>query len=80
MAVHHDRRIPGYIVLIRAHSESIGRIREVERAFPNAMSRCCRSLGRRPAIRRLCASPACRCPMLSASEWREKFAGDTPAP
>lgn len=32
MAVHHDRRIPGYIIHVRAHSELIGRFREVERA------------------------------------------------
>lgn len=33
MAVHHDRRIPGYIIHVRANSELIGRFREVERAF-----------------------------------------------
>ena len=33
MAVHHDRRIPGYIIHVRQHSELIGRFREVERAF-----------------------------------------------
>jgi len=32
MAVHHDRRIPGYIIRVREHSELIGRFREVERA------------------------------------------------
>lgn len=32
MAAHHDRRIPGYIVHVREHSELIGRLREVERA------------------------------------------------
>lgn len=32
MAVHHDRRIPGYIIHVREHSELIGRFREVERA------------------------------------------------
>lgn len=32
MAVHHDRRIPGYIIHVRQHSELIGRFREVERA------------------------------------------------
>lgn len=32
MPVHHDRRIPGYIIHVRAHSELIGRFREVERA------------------------------------------------
>lgn len=32
MAVHHDRRIPGYIIHVRAHSELIGRFREVDRA------------------------------------------------
>lgn len=32
MAVHHHRRIPGYILHVRAHSELIGRFREVERA------------------------------------------------
>lgn len=32
MAVHHDRKIPGYIVHVRSHSELIGRLREVERA------------------------------------------------
>lgn len=32
MAVHHDRQIPGYIIHVRAHSELIGRLREVERA------------------------------------------------
>lgn len=32
MATHHDRRIPGYIIHVRAHSELIGRFREVERA------------------------------------------------
>jgi hypothetical protein len=32
MAVHHDRRVPGYIIHVRAHSELIGRLREVERA------------------------------------------------
>jgi hypothetical protein len=31
-AVHHDRKIPGYIVHVRSHSELIGRLREVERA------------------------------------------------
>lgn len=33
MAVHHDRRTPGYIIHVREHSELIGRLREVERAF-----------------------------------------------
>ena len=33
MAVHHDRRIPGYIIHVRHHSELIGRLREVERAL-----------------------------------------------
>jgi len=33
MAVHHDRRIPGYVIHVREHSELIGRFREVERAF-----------------------------------------------
>jgi len=33
MAVHHDRRIPGYIIHVREHSELIGRFREVERAL-----------------------------------------------
>jgi hypothetical protein len=33
MAVHHDRRVPGYIIHVRQHSELIGRLREVERAF-----------------------------------------------
>ncbi len=32
MAVHHDRKIPGYIIHVRSHSELIGRFREVERA------------------------------------------------
>jgi hypothetical protein len=32
MAAHHDRKIPGYIIHVRAHSELIGRLREVERA------------------------------------------------
>lgn len=32
MAVHHDRKIPGYIIHVREHSELIGRLREVERA------------------------------------------------
>lgn len=32
MAVHHDRKIPGYIVHVRSNSELIGRFREVERA------------------------------------------------
>jgi len=32
MAVHHDRRIPGYVIHVREHSELIGRLREVERA------------------------------------------------
>jgi len=32
MAVHHARTIPGYIIHVRAHSELIGRFREVERA------------------------------------------------
>jgi hypothetical protein len=32
MAAHHDRRIPGYIIHVREHSELIGRLREVERA------------------------------------------------
>lgn len=32
MAVHHDRRIPGYIIHVRENSELIGRFREVERA------------------------------------------------
>jgi hypothetical protein len=32
MAVHHDRRIPGYIIHVHEHSELIGRFREVERA------------------------------------------------
>jgi uncharacterized membrane protein len=32
MAAHHDRRIPGYIVHVREHSDLIGRLREVERA------------------------------------------------
>ncbi len=32
MAVHHDRRIPGYILHVRSHSELISRFREVERA------------------------------------------------
>lgn len=32
MAVHHDRRIPGYIIHVREHSELIGRFRELERA------------------------------------------------
>lgn len=32
MAVHHDRRVPGYIIHVREHSELIGRLREVERA------------------------------------------------
>ena len=32
MAVHHDRRVPGYIIHVRDHSELIGRLREVERA------------------------------------------------
>lgn len=32
IAAHHDRRIPGYIVHVRAHSELIGRLREIERA------------------------------------------------
>lgn len=32
MAVHHDRRIPGYIIHVRENSELIGRLREVERA------------------------------------------------
>lgn len=32
MAVHHDRKIPGYIIHVREHSELIGRFREVERA------------------------------------------------
>lgn len=32
MAVHHDRRTPGYIIHVREHSELIGRLREVERA------------------------------------------------
>lgn len=32
MAVHHDRKIPGYIIHVRSHSELIGRLREVERA------------------------------------------------
>ena len=32
MAVHHDRKTPGYIIHVRAHSELIGRLREVERA------------------------------------------------
>lgn len=33
MAVHHERRVPGYIIRVREHSELIGRLREVERAF-----------------------------------------------
>lgn len=33
MAVHHDRRIPGYMIHVRQHSELIGRLREVERAM-----------------------------------------------
>lgn len=36
MAVHHDRSIPGYIIHVRAHSELIGRLREVERACRSA--------------------------------------------
>lgn len=32
MAVHHDRKIPGYIIHVRSHSELLGRLREVERA------------------------------------------------
>jgi hypothetical protein len=32
MAVHHDRRMPGYILHVHDHSELIGRLREVERA------------------------------------------------
>jgi hypothetical protein len=32
MAVHHDRRMPGYIIHVREHSELVGRLREVERA------------------------------------------------
>lgn len=32
MAVHHERRTPGYIIHVREHSELIGRLREVERA------------------------------------------------
>jgi hypothetical protein len=32
MAVHHDRKIPGYIIHVRAHSELIGRFWEVVRA------------------------------------------------
>jgi hypothetical protein len=32
MSVHHDRRIPGYIIHVREQSELIGRFREVERA------------------------------------------------
>ena len=32
MAVHRDRKIPGYIIHVREHSELIGRFREVERA------------------------------------------------
>lgn len=32
MAVHHGRKIPGYIIHVRSHSELIGRLREVERA------------------------------------------------
>lgn len=32
MAVHHDHKVPSYLVHVRAHSELIGRLREVERA------------------------------------------------
>jgi hypothetical protein len=32
MAVHHDKRMPGYILHVHDHSELIGRLREVERA------------------------------------------------
>jgi hypothetical protein len=32
MTAHHERRIPGYILHVREHSELIGRLREVERA------------------------------------------------
>lgn len=32
MAAHHDRKIPGYVIHVREHSELIGRLREVERA------------------------------------------------
>lgn len=32
MAVHRDRRVPGYIIHVREHSELIGRFREMERA------------------------------------------------
>jgi hypothetical protein len=32
MAVHHDRRVPGYVIHVHDHSELIGRLREVERA------------------------------------------------
>lgn len=32
MAVHHQKRMPGYILHVRDHSELIGRLREVERA------------------------------------------------
>lgn len=32
MVVHHDRRMPGYILHVRDNSELIGRLREVERA------------------------------------------------
>jgi hypothetical protein len=35
MALHHERRVPGYIIHVREHSELIGRLREVERAFRN---------------------------------------------
>lgn len=33
MAVHRDRRVPGYIIHVRQHSELVGRLREVERAW-----------------------------------------------
>lgn len=32
MAVHHDRKVPGYMIHVRENSELIGRFREVERA------------------------------------------------
>jgi len=38
MAVHHDRRVPGYIIHVRQHSELIGRLREVERALRHPAS------------------------------------------
>lgn len=33
MAAHHERRIPGYIIHVRPHSELIGRLRQVERGY-----------------------------------------------